>query len=548
MSEQSHRTSSHQSPSTEVNQSAPLSGGSSNAQVAESTRTAEGTAAGLENYQATLGQWLGTELYGAVAKHLTLDAMAGHADSALKSALNSVVGSLDLADNAEGLESFTAALETEFGTVAGDWLKENGADFCADLADWVDANPELIVTAALLAAAAAYLANAPIPELSHAFKMGEYKAELAAKLGTLRNISLEQVSLQLSHATAPLVASVKVSPGGDAVTTEVGASLGNAERKIYTSGEFEGEDLNVLKVGGVFTAGNTAVSGEYNASKDRQQSSINIETKDGTITRTNNISYDSSTEVLTVKNILREIDGSNSTTIERINSSDGSSSESLSLARDLGPGLTGTLSLTEAAKRMGVGSSYDLTTEQKASLGLNYTSSDLDAAMSLNSSSTGSHSASGSIDYKPKQGWEMGADASMSFGQNDTLEAGAYFGFRDPDHFQTYMAKYRFKDDTSQTHDLDLTVEEKFGPIYTRLQQNVAVGLTGTSWTTTAQGAYFLNENLALIGGAQYTGNNSGDSSFAPQIGAQVYGVPLVVTHDFETDTTTVGITFKFGR
>ena len=548
MSEQSHRTSSHQSPSTEVSQSVPTVRGASNARVAESTRTAEGTAAGLANYQASLGQWLGTELYGAVAKHLTLDAMAGHANSALKRALTAAVGSLDLANNPEALENFKTALEQEFGTVAADWVKENGAGFCADLADWVDANPELIVTAALLAAAGAYLANAPIPELSHAFKMGEYKAELAAKLGTLRDISLEQVSLQLSHATAPLVASVKVTPGGDAVKTEVGASLGNAERKIYTSGEFEGEDLNVLKVGGVFTAGNTAVSGEYNASKESQQSSINIETQDGKVTRTNNISYDSSTDVLTVKKILREIDGSNSTTVERINSSDGSSSDSISLARDLGPGLSGTLSLTEAAKRMGVGSSYDLTTEQKASIGLNYDSNDLDTAMNFSTSSTGNHSASGSIDYKPRKGWEMGADASVTFGQQDTLEAGAYFGFRNPNEFQTYMAKYRFKDDTSQTHDLDLTIEERFGPVYTRLQQNVAVGLTGTSWSTTAQGAYFINDNIALIGGAQYTGSNTGDHSLAPQIGAQVYGVPLVVTHDFDSNTTTVGITFKFGR
>ena len=74
------------------------------------------------------------------------------------------------------------------------------------------------------------------------------------------------------------------------------------------------------------------------------------------------------------------------------------------------------------------------------------------------------------------------------------------------------------------------------------------MGLTGTSWTTTAQGAYFFNDNFALIGGAQYSGNNAGDESIAPQIGAQVYGVPLVVTHDFDTQTTTVGFTFKFGR
>jgi hypothetical protein len=72
--------------------------------------------------------------------------------------------------------------------------------------------------------------------------------------------------------------------------------------------------------------------------------------------------------------------------------------------------------------------------------------------------------------------------------------------------------------------------------------------MTGTNWKTTAQGAYFMNDNFALIGGAQYTGSSSGNDSFAPQLGAQIYGIPLVVTHDFETDTTSLNVTFRFGR
>ena len=552
MSERSRRTSTHQNTSTETDSSVASSSGASNAQVAESARTSEGTAAGLANYQASLGQWLGGELYGAVAKHLTLEAMSGHANTALKSVLDSMAGSLTNLDpnaDAKSIEQFSAALQKEFGTVAGDWLQENGAGLSADLADWVDANPKLIVTAALLAAAGAYLSNASIPELSHAFKLGEFKAELGAKLGKLRDISLQQVSLELSHATAPLVASVNVAPSGAAVSGEFGASFGGAQRQIYTSGEFTGDNLDVLNVGGIFTAGNTKVDAEHEVSQGNQQrTTINLETQDGNITRINNFEYNSASETLTVKNILRAVDGNDTTTFESVSSSDGSSSETTSLARDLGGGLSGTLSLTEAARRMGAGNSYEISEEQKVALGLNYDSSDLDAAMSVNSSTSGSHSIAGNVDYKNGQGWEMGSDARIEFGNTDKIEAGAYFGFRNPDEFQTYMARYRFTDDVSQTHDLNLMVEEQFGPIYTRLQQNVAVGLTGTNWQTTAQGAYFVNENVALIGGAQYTGNSHGESSIAPQLGAQIHGVPLVVTHDFETNTTTVGLTFKFGR
>ena len=65
---------------------------------------------------------------------------------------------------------------------------------------------------------------------------------------------------------------------------------------------------------------------------------------------------------------------------------------------------------------------------------------------------------------------------------------------------------------------------------------------------TTAQGAYFLNENIALIGGAQYNQNEMGSGSISPQLGAQIYGIPLVVTHDMESKTMMLGITIPFGE
>jgi hypothetical protein len=554
MPDRSHRTQSQtESSSTStgsVSQAAP-----SNTAVAESVRTPEGTAAGLANYQAALGQWLGGELYGAVAEHLTMESMSGYANKALLGAFGAVSGSLenlDPANNKADLEKFSAAFKSEFGTVAGEWLAENGSGFSASLADWVDANPELIVAAALLAAAGAYLANADAPELSHAFKLGGYTAELGAKIGKLRELSLEQVSLELSHATAPLVAAIKVSPGGDQTKTEFSGTLGDSERNISTSGEFIGQDLAVLNVAGLLKTGDTTAKAGYKANnKPGAESStlnVNFETENGGITRVRGAEYDTNTEVLTLRDVLREVDGSNSTSFERTSSSDGSQSEKVSLARDLGGGLSGTLALSEAAKQMGLGSSYELSTEQRASFGLKYDSTDLDAAMKMSLASSGNSAASGSVDYKNSTGWEMGGDAKVTFGNRDSLEAGAYFGFRNPDEFQTYMAKYRFKDDVSQTHDLDLMVEERFGPVYARVQQQVSLGLTGNSWSTTAQGAYFVSDNVALIGGAQYKKSSNGQESFAPQIGAQINGVPLVVTHDFETKTTTVGLTFRFGN
>ena len=58
----------HQTPAQSQSESTSLSTGNgssgrSNAQQADASRTSKGTAEGLANYQAALGQWLGQELY-----------------------------------------------------------------------------------------------------------------------------------------------------------------------------------------------------------------------------------------------------------------------------------------------------------------------------------------------------------------------------------------------------------------------------------------------------------------------------------------------------
>jgi hypothetical protein len=168
--------------------------------------------------------------------------------------------------------------------------------------------------------------------------------------------------------------------------------------------------------------------------------------------------------------------------------------------------------------------------------------------MKLGLNSEGSGSLVGDLDYRLGNGWTTGADTKLNWGNKDYLEAGAYFGFRDPEQFQTYMTRYRFKDGDETVHQLDIMIEEKFGPVYARLQQQVAHTSQGMAYETTAQGAYFINEKFAVIGGAQYRQNDMGESSLSPQLGAQVYGVPLIVTHNPETNSTTIGVTFKFGR
>ena len=548
-----HQNQSDQSTSSSTS-TAVTQNGAGNSVNAEKARTEEGTAAGLANYQATLGQWLGTELYQAIAPELTLDRMAAHADAgfvaAVEAALGSVSGGGEISDDA--IEKLSATLKKEYGSIAGEWIKENGAGLNARLGEWVDANPIWVVTAALLAAAGAIIANAPIPELQKKFKLGNnLSGSLGAKLGRLRDISLKSISAELSWTTGPLIAAVKATHADGQTTTNVNASAGTEQINLTAEGQFVDSDLELLNLQGVIRNGNTTITagGEHSVNDGEGQTTISadITTKDGGVTRTNDLTYDPSSGSLTVGRVLNMVQDGTETTLTETSSSDGSQLTSLNFSGAVSESTKLNLTLEESAQMLGATSSYGLTQSQRANLGVEYSANDLDAAMQVGLSSDGNGSMSGSLDLDLPSGWTAGGDGKIQWGNSDHIEAGAYFGFRNPDEFQTYMARYRFKSGDESTHEIDLMIEEKFGPIYTRLQQQVAHGANGLSFQTTAQGAYFLNDNFAVIGGAQYNQNDMGESSLAPQLGAQIYGVPLVVTHDMESNTTSIGITLRFG-
>jgi hypothetical protein len=522
----------------------------SNAVAAQEARSPEGTAAGLESYQASLGQWLGTELYEAVAPILTLERMSSTANKALLGAFGSAMGALenlDPAHNKKDIKKFSAAFKKEFGTAAGDWLKEDGADLAGGLADWVDANPELLVTAALLAAAGAYLADASIPELTSVFGIGEdLSVKLGVELGTFQNIALEEISAQLSHATAPLVAAIKVKQNGENTETEFSASYGEAERKLSVDGKMVGEDLSLFAVKGLTTFDQNTLSGGYTRKDDTEKFNVDLQTKDGKDTKLTGVDYDPSSGTITLRNVLEHVDGDSKSKLESSMSTDGSHETALSLSESLSAGLMGTISLSAGAKYMGENDPYGLKDTQKVALGLNYDTKDLDAMLKLSGNSDSDYQASGGVDYKFGEGYEAGFDAKRRWGTNEDHEVGAYFGFRNADEFETYMAKYRFKSEDGGSHFGSLMVEKEIGVIKTRLTQTLNHSAKNTDWSTTGEGAYFFNKNVAMIAGAKYSGDKFGESSISPLIGAQIHGIPLIVSHDFKTGSTALAITLKF--
>lgn len=169
----------------------------------------EQKSAGLKNYEATLGKWLGPKLYKAVSKQITHDKMVKYANSGMKSALKALGKSVgDLADGQlsdSDVDKLVKALQAEYGSVAGDWVKENGEGLTDALNGFVDANPILIVTIGLLAAAGAIAADMDIPAFSTSIgiKSG-FSAQIGAELGTLQNLALEKIEAGIKYESKKL--------------------------------------------------------------------------------------------------------------------------------------------------------------------------------------------------------------------------------------------------------------------------------------------------------------------------------------------------------
>ncbi len=172
---------------------------------------------GLENYQDALGTWLGTELYEAVSPHLTLESVQGYADDlagSILGELGNMAEGLDGTATDEQVQAFMKAIEARVGPMASDYVQSHGAGLVQSLSGWVDANPELVVATALLAAAGAVLADVDVPTLRHRLEItDELTAEVSAKLGSLRNIGLEQIKASLQYTSGPLVAAMSATYG-----------------------------------------------------------------------------------------------------------------------------------------------------------------------------------------------------------------------------------------------------------------------------------------------------------------------------------------------
>src|SRR5690606_24944805 len=120
--------------------------------------------------------------------------------------------SLDADADPAAVKAFSGALAARFGPAANEFMaSDRGKKLAEGMADWVDANPEWVVAIALLAAAGAVVANMEIPEIKQKIGIADgTDAEIAAKLGSLRAIALQEIKATIKHQSDNLKASLGV--------------------------------------------------------------------------------------------------------------------------------------------------------------------------------------------------------------------------------------------------------------------------------------------------------------------------------------------------
>ncbi len=530
----------------------------SNAQAQEQAQSEEGVAAGLSNYQATLGSWLGGELYKAVSKNLTADKLSGYATQGLDSAIKAGTSKAFLSINGEvdesAVDDFATALADQYSDLGAKWLEtEDGQALVKSLNGWVDAHPATIATVALLAAGAAVLANAPIPELTQKFKLPHgFEAEVAAKVGKLRAVALEKVKAKLSYKSDMLVAAIQLDhEQGGSPTGTFDGTYGKADsHQLKVDGKLSKAGLELYNVTGIYRPreGREASAGVSGGADKDTTIKAALKTVDGDLTTSHNVEYNTNSQVLTVKDAATILGDKSKLDVSTSAATTGATTASIMRTQQHATkGLESHIGADFTSTPSGSGSAYDYTTEQKLKLGMKYTRDDLKAELDAVIASTGDHSLTGSAEKDFGGNWKGGANFKLTAADGGLSELGAFYGFQDPKEFETWLAKYKYTA-ADDKHQIDLLVEKKLGEIYARLQQQAVVSKLGNEYTTTGQAGYFLNDNVAVFGGLGYQRDASGTNHYIPQAGVQVGGVPISINYDTATKAVSVGITLKFGR
>lgn len=472
--------------------------------------------AGLANYQATLGEFLGGQLHKAVSGALAFDKMQGYGKSAVDGAISAAVSQLGGWDKIKAdpaaLDALVTMLQQNLEPLVEKWLaSEDGRALVAKLQNWAGANPKTVVAVALLAAAGAVLANVDIPALKSSFKIGDkVTAELEAELGKVREIALQKVRGKLSYQSGSLLAAVEITHQNGETTAL--AEVKGTNTTVSLGGTFDGDGLKVAGLNSVLgLGGGDQLSAGVSSERGRSGvlSTISLVDKDGKLTRTNDFTFDSGSGVLTLgQSVLADLGGGFSFSQSAKSGSDGTASQSLGLklSRD------------------------DLKAE-------------LDAAFSLAGGVTTT-----TVGAKAERNWASGyrAGGELKLQNSDLMQVGAHFGFKDPKEFNSWLVSYR-RDAQVDEQQFALTVERKLGEYYTRFSGSYTEGITGGRVDAAGHAGRFINKDTALVGGLNLQHNlGGGGTSVKPEVGVQYKGVQVLFGYDAKEKAGTIRLGIPF--
>jgi hypothetical protein len=516
--------------------------------AAQSGVEGSGGDSGLADYEAALGEFLGSKLHAAVTDIVKWEKLARPARGAVKSALGALADLIGKIDGVEAdpkaLDNLGAMLDAAAGPEVDKLLEKYGPALTAKLASWVGTHPRTVLTVAFLAAAGAVIANAPIPELAKQFKLGKrLTVDVEAKLGRLRALALEKVKAKVSYAAGPLVASLEADKEGH---SEGGAklTLGGEGRQLTAEGKVDEKGLKVLGLDGVLKpdADTDLRAGAAHSRDKGLVTSLSLNRRDGRSTTTEDFKYDARTGVLGIGRTALFEDGS-----YRLQSSVTGASDGTSHAGVRVEGKSGDLSGYGEVGHDVARGAYGLQESDKLKMGLSFQRSDLTAKLDAQLSTlAGESKVSGSVE---KSWGDHRADASFSALLDDPklMDAGAFYGFKDPDAFKSFLLQYKREGKTSESA-LSLVVERELADVRLRWQQKLTWGgERGGQLNTQFHGAKFLNKDAALIGGLEHDYDmKTGKSRVTPQVGVQYKGLPVLVGYDMEKKGVKIGITIPF--
>lgn len=215
-----------------------------------------------ESWRDLLGEWLGGELYDAIADQTNEAELLAHGKKALDGALDSIVGlSDDLgldADGSAAVEKLARALAETALAEGNKFLEgEKGQRLLGKVSRWVDDHPGYVLTLAILAAAGAVAADVDLPELKSKFKLGKgFSANTSVDLGSIRNIAFKAAKLDMQYVRGQFKANAGVAYDQEkGVSGSASLRYGDKEDFIQTTGTIDPDGNLIVGLDAALKAG-----------------------------------------------------------------------------------------------------------------------------------------------------------------------------------------------------------------------------------------------------------------------------------------------------